>query len=36
LLWVLAEFLFDTKTWSGIGRLKPERSGFDSPKQSLA
>jgi phosphohistidine phosphatase len=32
----LAEFTFDTRTWSGLGRLKPERSAFDSPKQAAA
>jgi phosphohistidine phosphatase len=32
----LAEFTFDTRTWSGIGRLRPERSEFDSPKQAAA
>jgi phosphohistidine phosphatase len=32
----LAEFTFDTRTWSGIGSLKPERSAFDSPKQAGA
>jgi phosphohistidine phosphatase len=29
----IAEFTFDVKRWSGVGRAKPARSTFDSPKQ---
>lgn len=30
----IAEFAFDTKTWSGIGQIEPARTAFDSPKAS--
>jgi len=29
----IAEFTFDVKRWSGVGRAKPARSAFDTPKQ---
>lgn len=32
----LAEFRFEAKSWSGIGRARPARTIFDSPKQSSA
>lgn len=28
----IAEFGFDVKTWKGIGRARPVRTAFDSPK----
>jgi len=32
----LAEFIFDVKTWSGIGHACPSEVALDSPKQSSA
>ena len=32
----IAEFAFDTRRWSGIGRAKPVRAAFDAPKLSPA
>lgn len=30
----LAEFRFDAESWAGIGRARPARTIFDSPKQA--
>ena len=30
----IAEFAFDARRWSGIGRAKPVRAAFDAPKHS--